>query len=160
MNNENHKPQPRIAKVIRVAVNAVLLTISTAALLAVVLIIATKINFGPYRLFVIHGGSMEPTIHFGAVVIVKTASAASVKIGDPILFEQNRGQLVHRVINIKDACIQTQGDANKDPDPSCAKNVAGIVVYGIPYLGYLFITLNFLATSFAAGIQVIGSWIS
>jgi signal peptidase I len=159
MNEENHKSQPGITKAIRVAFNVILMIISAAALLAVILIIATKINFGPYRLFVIHGGSMEPTIHFGAVVIVKTASAASVKIGDPILFEQNRGQLVHRVINIKDACIQTQGDANKDPDPFCAKNVAGIVVFGIPYLGYLFLTLNYMATSFAAGIQVIKSWI-
>ena len=94
--------------------------------------------------FVVGGGSMEPAIPMGAVVIVTPVSADQLVAGDVVSVKVGDKQAIftHRITRLVDRegaiWLQTKGDANEDQDPSIipATAVIGRVAVTMPYAGY------------------------
>ena len=94
--------------------------------------------------FVVGGGSMEPGIPMGAVVIATPVAADELVIGDVVSVKVGEKQAIftHRITRLVDregeVWLQTKGDANEDEDPSIipATSVIGRVAVTLPYAGY------------------------
>jgi signal peptidase I len=90
----------------------------------------------PYRIFIVHTGSMSPTIPSNSAVIVRKGMYA---VGQVITFETPNGVVTHRLIDRKvDGNLVTKGDANQTPDPGTVSpsDVIGGVVAAPPMIGY------------------------
>lgn len=90
----------------------------------------------PYRVFIVHTGSMEPTISSRSAVIVREHT---YRVGQAISFYEQGGVITHRLIRINaDGTATTKGDANSTPDPWKLKPSAiiGEVVASPPEVGY------------------------
>ncbi len=112
-----------------------------------------------YKPLTVLGGSMEPAIHVGSVVLVSPVETADIGVGDIItfktpqdskVFEDYPGSLTtHRVVEVigGDGALgfKTMGDANEDPDGWVvpAADVLGKAGFSIPYVGYF---VNFART--------------
>lgn len=94
--------------------------------------------------YVVAGGSMEPNIHLGAVVIPERVTAQDLRVGDVVSLQVGPQHAVftHRITRLVErdgaTWIQTKGDANPVEDPSIipASDVIGRVHVVVPYLGY------------------------
>lgn len=109
---------------------------------------------------VVISGSMEPTIHKGDLLFVMGTDAENIKNGteedkkgDVIVFNAPwigapQEPIVHRVVNkyqVGDIWyFETKGDANSFPDPYPVpeSNIIGVVIGGIPYIGWVKIFLT------------------
>ena len=143
-----------------------LTTLAVCAVVAVAFLLVgvRLIGLTPYAVL---SGSMEPTYHVGALIYVRAEDPWNVRAGDPITFVVNEDLLVatHRVVDIdirttghevvtdengKETMVEvplqdfeyyyyTKGDANDamDGSPVYYKNLIGVPVFTIPYLGYL-----------------------
>lgn len=115
------------------------------AIILYLLVAIAPIVFG-IQPFMVVSGSMEPTIHTGALVYVNTKDT-DVDTGDIIAFTEgndNEMTVIHRVVaDNNDGTLTTKGDANENEDfaPIKAEQVVGTVVFNIPKLGYV---TNFL----------------
>lgn len=90
----------------------------------------------PYRVYIVHTGSMEPTISSRSAVIVQQHV---YRVGQPISFYEQGGVVTHRLIRVNaDGTAITKGDANQTADPWTIKTSAiiGGVVANPPELGY------------------------
>jgi len=140
------------------------LMVAAVVIVAFLLVGVRLIGLTPYAVL---SGSMEPTYHVGSLIYVKNVEPHEVKVGDPITFVVNEDLLVatHRVINIDIRTTKletvtnedgqsythevpldefayyfyTKGDANDvaDGSPVYYRNLVGVPVFTIPYLGYL-----------------------
>lgn len=104
-------------------------------ILATVLVLAVS-GALPYKLYVVHTGSMSPTIPSRSAVIVQENHFS---IGEPITFVANGEVITHRLVAISaEGTTTTEGDANATPDtwhvPTSA--IIGGVVTTVPELGY------------------------
>ena len=100
-----------------------------------------------YRVYAVLSGSMEPTYHTGALIYVKEVDTSKIEVGQVITFMLSEDTIAtHRVIEVipdeEDAGTvryRTKGDANDSPDGALVhyKNVIGVPVFSIPYLGYV-----------------------
>lgn len=94
--------------------------------------------------FVVGGGSMEPAIPIGAVVIATPVAAEDLVVGDVVSVRVGEKQAIftHRITRLAEregaVWLQTKGDANDDDDPSIipATAVIGRVAVTLPYAGY------------------------
>lgn len=124
------------------AVSSVL--VALVVLLAVLLVGVRLVGF---QVFTVLSGSMEPTYHTGALIYVKKVDPYTIQVGQPITFLLTEDTVAtHRVVEIvKDETdpnvirFRTKGDANEVEDGSLVhyKNVIGVSVFSIPYLGYV-----------------------
>jgi signal peptidase len=104
----------------------------------------------------IFGGTMEPELKLGSILIIKPIGAAEIKAGDVIAYKVPQPireyynyppVLAHRIIDIeKDQLgllIYTKGD-NSEEDPFFirSQNIKGIKYHEIPYLGFPIIYLR------------------
>lgn len=88
---------------------------------------------------------MEPTIKTGSVVVTKTVSPSTIKIGDIVAFtspSNSKEAILHRINSIKSTTplyFQTKGDNNKSPDPwdLTPVGILGKYYFYVPYLGYI-----------------------
>ena len=93
--------------------------------------------------YVVTGGSMEPSIHKGSLVLVQPVSPSEVKVGDVITFQQYDQTTTHRVTAITRSAqglsFATKGDANAVPDPEDKSfpGQVGVVRGSLPLAGYL-----------------------
>jgi signal peptidase len=102
--------------------------------------------------FVVGGGSMEPAIPMGAVVIAIPVAAEELVVGDVVSVKVGEKQAIftHRITRLAEregaVWLQTKGDANEDDDPSIipATAVIGRVAVTLPYAGY---AVRLLSTS-------------
>lgn len=107
---------------------------------AVLLVGVRLVGLTPYSVL---SGSMEPTYQTGSLIYVKQVRPEDVQVGQAITFVLNEDLVVatHRVIEIDAAneLFYTKGDANESPDgaPVHFKNLIGVPVFSIPYLGYV-----------------------
>ena len=94
-----------------------------------------------YGVSVVLSGSMEPTLKIDELVIVKETK--NIEVNDVIVFQDGDSLVIHRVIEMKDdGLIVTKGDANNAADePIDIKNVKGVMVAHIPFVGLI---INFL----------------
>ena len=92
--------------------------------------------------FVVTGGSMEPTIHKGSLVIDEPVSADKIRLGDIITFDHYDQTTTHRVVGVEGSAngtmFSTKGDANQitDPEPLSFPGRVGLVKLAVPGLGY------------------------
>jgi signal peptidase len=121
------------------------------------------------RAMVIGGGSMEPAIPQGALVVALPADGPYA-VGDVVTVQQGAATpYTHRITRLADLAgvpyVETKGDANPEPDPVIvpAAAIVGRVALSIPLLGYLSALLEtglglagFLALGAAA---LLVSWI-
>jgi signal peptidase len=120
--------------------------------------------------FVVGGGSMEPTIPFGSVVIVTPVDTADLHVGDVVSMRVGKQEAVftHRIVRLvprdDGLWIETKGDNNAKPDPSIipASTVVGRLQVSIPYAGY---AVRLLSTGpgvlflLAIGVMILaGAW--
>jgi signal peptidase len=90
----------------------------------------------PYKIYVVHTGSMSPTIPSRSAVIVQEHHYI---VGQPITFIADGSVITHRLISVNaDGTITTKGDANETPDPWQVRTnaIIGGVVASPPELGY------------------------
>ena len=103
------------------------------------------------RLFGIHSyivlsGSMEPTIHVGALAFVNHKDC-DVEVGDIVTFqiqENNDTLVTHRVISIDEDGYHFKGDANANEDMAVVSKsqIVGTYVFQIPEIGFFLDKLN------------------
>ena len=87
---------------------------------------------------------MEPAIPTGSIVVARPVAPESLHVGDIIMYSflYGPGLTTHRVIKVESGNglqFITKGDANRDLDlnPVIPVQVVGLVVFDIPYAGYL-----------------------
>lgn len=128
------------------ATKALLLVVTTAVLLGLMLSVAAAAPvFWGWRSFITLGGSMEPTIPIGSVVVVQPVLPSEVRVGDIVTVAEREQQrlVTHRVINVLEQegrlVFETQGDANGVPDgvPRDPADLRGRMVYFVPLAGYM-----------------------
>jgi signal peptidase I len=107
-------------------------------------------SFFGYSFAIVVTQSMEPEIMTGDMIIFKSCSYDDVTVGDDIVFiaGESFGQIcgqsvVHKVVDIDDSGIQTQGvnsvtNPSPDTDRVTAENLLGICIYNSTFLGRLF----------------------
>jgi len=118
--------------------------------LVVVLSIQNKLSgnavrFGKYQLYAVEGGSMEPNIKKGSVIIISPTETENLRVGDVITFtspSDNETVVTHRIVKINEGdeiTFITRGDANNadDNDLLPANNILGKVHIAIPFIGFL-----------------------
>lgn len=114
----------------------------------VVILVFVFILIGGYYTHTVSGdptGSMYPVITPGSLLIVEPVNPQSLKLGDIIEFHApwaNGTLYAHEIVNTekvgKCTYFRTRGVANPVDDPQWVpqKDVIGLVVMHIPYLGY------------------------
>ena len=102
-----------------------------------------------YGILVIGSGSMTGTINKGdAIIYERQHKDEEIKIGDIIVFYNDKVKVIHRVIDKKDfgngIHYYTKGDANpnKDEGYRTEETIIGKVKLRVPYIGQLTIMLN------------------
>lgn len=118
--------------------------VAVVVLLAVALVGVRVVGLKPY---VVLSGSMEPSYHVGSLIYVKSVDYKELQVGDPITYMLNEDTVVtHRIIEVlvdeedpETIRYFTKGDANDVPDGTSVhyKNIIGIPVFSLPYLGYV-----------------------
>ncbi len=96
----------------------------------------------PYRVFIVHTGSMSPTIPSTSAVIVREHQYT---VGQVVSYYEQGTVVTHRLLAIHaDGTIDTKGDANATMDPWHVKTSAiiGGVVAAPPHLGYWLVYLK------------------
>lgn len=87
-----------------------------------------------YGAAVVLSGSMEPEMSVGDLILVKKAE--NFEINDIVVFQDGHSLVVHRIIEINDKEIITQGDANNTADDPIQKtDIKGTVVLCVPNAG-------------------------
>lgn len=113
-------------------------------MLAAFLLLLAVPRLTPYDVLVVRGGSMEPAIPVGGILIIDRADRTP-EIGEVMTFRDPSGVLVtHRIAKIEDGRISTQGDANTYVDAIVRDrtDVVGDVRLSVPYLGFVLYTLR------------------
>ncbi len=91
------------------------------------------------------GGSMEPAIPKGAVVVLEPVDSSALRVGDVVTVRlpTSGSHVTHRILDVTEVegatWLRTKGDANPTPDPALlpAADLEGRVIAWIPALGYL-----------------------
>ena len=114
--------------------------IACVVVLGLLLFVSTIPIPGNIEMKIVQSGSMEPTIHTGSTVVIK--SFDSYHEGDVITFYFNRADktpTTHRIVRIENGVYVTKGDANENEDPRAIaqSSVVGKVLFSVPYLGFV-----------------------
>lgn len=114
---------------------------------------------------IVAGGSMEPTIPFGSLAVMRDADPASLGVGDVIAYPSPRNNdvmVTHRITGISDTGeFITRGDANSrdDSDTVPPDTVQHEYLFAIPSIGsavhWLGTPAGFFAVVLVPGILVI-----
>jgi len=96
----------------------------------------------PYKVYVLHTGSMTPTVPSKSAVIVHEHQ---YHVGQVVTFTEDGETVTHRLISINAAgLITTKGDANATADPwhPPKSDIIGGVVATMPKVGYWLVYLK------------------
>lgn len=125
-------------KILKMAVNGILIILVAAVLYAVTFtaVVKTKnpmavaMPFG-FGASLVLSGSMEPEITTDDLVLIKKSDKLCV--GDVVLYNTGRSNVLHRITKIDGDMITTQGDANNTEDKPFSKSaVLGVYIGKIP----------------------------
>jgi signal peptidase len=120
-----------------------ILSTITFAVLLLLCLSFVAIRVSGLGTFIVTGGSMEPSIQKGSLVLVQPISPSEVTVGDVITFEHYDQTTTHRVITITQGAqgliFATKGDANivADPEDKTFAGQVGIVRAALPIAGYV-----------------------
>jgi signal peptidase len=96
-----------------------------------------------YRAYIVHTGSMLPTLKLGTVIIDRPD--VHPRVGQIVSVEPRPGEVVtHRVSSIYQGHIKTRGDANNGDDywTLDRNQVLGSPALTVPYVGYFVVFLR------------------
>lgn len=103
--------------------------------------------FGSYQYYEVLTTSMQSVYPRGSFVLVKTVNTDTLEIGDDITyFKDSSTTITHRIVNITENYNSsgnrgfiTKGIENAEPDSGIVdeRNVVGLVIWHMPYLGAL-----------------------
>ena len=133
----------RVIRAGRRTVDLLLIALIGAVLVAVVLARGIPLLTGGTT-FVVAGGSMEPAIPMGSVVLTSPVAPDGLRTGDVVSLQTGpeRAVFTHRIVRLATLpdgpYIETKGDANPAVDPAlvAATDVIGRVDLSVPYAGY------------------------
>ena len=144
----------------RRALDALLVVVMLAVVVTAGLQLLAPLAGG--RALVIGGGSMEPTIGRGALVLALPAGLEGYAVGDVVTVQQGGGTpYTHRITRLADLAgvpyVETKGDANAAPDPAIVPTaaIAGRIAMNVPLVGYLALLLGSAAG--LAGFLAVGA---
>lgn len=124
-----------IGKIIKIILNIIMTLI---ILIGIALACLFLLGIKPY---VVESDSMKPTFAAGDICFVNTKEKyESIEKKDIIAFKIESGKFItHRVINVTDEGLETQGDANKTSDgiSTTKDNYIGKNVFSIPKVGFV-----------------------
>jgi signal peptidase len=137
-----------------------------AVLLVVLAGFSVLTNLSPLagrEVFTIVGGSMEPAIPLGSLVVATRTDPQTIEVGDVVTIRDDNGTVVtHRVTRVVDQpegrAFELKGDANQSPDGGLvpARAVVGVADVYVPFAGYI---RRFLSTTtgFVAAFTALGA---
>lgn len=135
------KENDRIKKVLHRIVSVMLTVLLIFNLTALLLQFRTGTDFlrnTPVALLQVSGGSMEPVLHAGDAVLVRQEPFSAVTEGDIIVFCRRDELIVHKVIEVGEGSVVTQGTANAVPDaPVREEEYRARLICRIPALGVI-----------------------
>ena len=117
----------------RVFKDALLVLLCLALIVPAALLASGRL---PYQVYIVHTGSMTPTIPSRSAVIVKKGT---YRLGQVIAFHEQNGVVTHRLIKREEGgTLLTKGDANRSADSWTLEpaRVIGGVVAAPRMLGY------------------------
>jgi signal peptidase len=141
-------PERRALRRAAAGLGALLLPVFASAIL-VALLLAVVLNRVPvlgYRAVILGGGSMEPALDSGSLLVSRAAGPEELRVGDVITFRHPGGSttITHRIVTVREEGEQrwftVKGDANRTADPdelSFESAKAYKYRFAIPYAGYL-----------------------
>jgi signal peptidase I len=133
----------------KIASWVVLVAVTLVALALVAITVGPR--FLPYQALVVRSGSMQPAIPTGSIVFYRKVDAATVKVGDVIVFSRPglpNEKVTHRVFKIgSDSTGRyfiTKGDANSTPDDwhVPAVGTGWLATFHVPLIGYALVDLQ------------------
>jgi signal peptidase len=95
-------------------------------------------RFTSFDVLIVRGGSMEPAVGVGSVIIIDRDARDPV-VGDIVSFREANGDIItHRIVAADAGIYQTKGDANEtaDLERRIGANVVGTSIVSVPYVGY------------------------
>jgi|WetSurMetagenome_2_1015567.scaffolds.fasta_scaffold257378_2 signal peptidase I len=127
-------------KIFKIILNTVLGILIAIGILAVSSFLPIP---GNIKLLIVQSGSMEPAIHKGSLIFVKTMGEYSV--GDVITRKTDdpKVTITHRILKKEEVSgktvFETKGDANNvsDGEKISEEMIIGKELWSLPYLGYL-----------------------
>ena len=115
----------------------------------------TIFNFLHFGNFVVLTGSMEPSISPGDYITVVKTDVNKLEVGDVITYKFNGATVTHKIVEIGNDTVTTQGTANNvADDPIDKSNIVGKYLFKIPKVGYI---MSFLSST--AGLILIFGFI-
>lgn len=103
----------------------------------------------PYPMAAITSGSMWPVLKEGSLVFIKAVKKEDIKVGDIVVYRNEKGFTIHRVAELRENDLTTKGDANFQKDiPAKYEDIIGktLTIFGkpaaIPYLGLISVAAN------------------
>lgn len=101
-----------------------------------------------FRLYIVATGSMQPTFQINELVVVKCSNEDTIyEVGDIITYYDADIDIdvTHRIVEINDNKIYTQGDYNnaRDLNPTTSENIVGKVIWNSTFLGNLYVRYKF-----------------
>ncbi|MFW9768528.1 MAG: signal peptidase I [Candidatus Thorarchaeota archaeon] len=102
-------------------------------------------------LVVVTSESMSPTLEVGHLLVLQRQAPEDIVVDDIIVFDATWHQeapVVHRVVQVDiiggEYWYWTKGDNNLHIDsvPTSYNSIIGVVVYAIPYIGYITLVLQ------------------
>lgn len=126
---------------------------------AFMLVVLVWFNAGVFgvRPAVVHGHSMEPTMHTGDLMLSEQVPVDELEVGDVIRFKVGPRVVLHRIIEITfdeqgRQVFITQGDNNSAPDrPVYPEDIEGRMVAHIPKAGWPVVVFKRAITGLASG---------
>lgn len=103
------------------------------------MLVSCQFRFG---IIVIGSGSMTGALNKGDATVYEKYNNQSIKVGSIVIFNDDGIRIIHRVIDIKkingELRYYTKGDANAqmDEDYITKKDIVGISLFKIRYIGY------------------------
>jgi signal peptidase I len=147
MENENlNKEKTKSKKIIKILIEWFIYIFVFVAIVWGTPKALVKIFNTNYPIASITSGSMWPVLKEGDIVFIKgySGNKADLKVGDIVVFTNEKGFTIHRIIELKDETLITQGDANNVADKPIEYNkLVGVMItyksqpIRIPYLGKL-----------------------
>ena len=152
------KPQPHgdgvMSRTRRLRRGAGTLATGLALTLAPLMLLPPLVGLHRY---VLVGGSMEPTIHLGAVIYDRAVPVSALRVGDVITYTPPPGAqgpvahaVTHRIVwtghdRFGLRAFRTKGDANRAADPwrfTLHSATQTRKIFSIPYVGYAIAALS------------------
>ena len=121
------------------ATTVVVRALLIAAICLTVFVAYGLANNAWYHVLAVRGGSMEPAITAGDMIVI-TRPPARIEVGQVLTLQVDGAIVTHRVVEVKpDGTFVTQGDANDSRDDFTANDVriVGEYRFSLPLIGML-----------------------